>query len=55
MSEFLRETIKQRFDAIQTQMLANKAFLRELIKLREDIILQEVERRYPSAPAPSTK
>jgi hypothetical protein len=54
VSEFLRETIKQRFDAIPTEILANKAFLRELIKLREDI-LQEVERRYPSAPAPSTK
>ena len=54
VSEFLRETIKQRFDAIPTEILANKAFLRELIKLREDI-LQEVEKRYPSVPAPSTK
>ena len=54
VSEFLRETIKQRFDAIPTEILANKAFLRELVKLREDI-LQEVERRYPSVPAPSTK
>ena len=54
VSEFLRETIKQRFDAIPTEILANKAFLRELVKLREDI-LQEVERRYPAAPAPATK
>ena len=54
VSEFLRETIKQRFDAIPTEILANKAFLRELIKLREDI-LQEVEKRYPAAKTPSAK
>lgn len=54
VSEFLSETIKQRFDAIPTEILANKAFLRELIKLREDI-LREVEKRYPAVPPPSTK
>jgi len=45
VSEFLRETITQRFDAIPSEILANKAFLRELINLREDI-LKEVEKRY---------
>ena len=54
VSEFLRETINQRFDAIPSEIVANKAFLRELIKLREDI-LKEVEKRYPAVPAPSTK
>ena len=54
VSEFLRETINQRFAAIPSEIVANKAFLRELIKLREDI-LQEVEKRYPAVPAPSTK
>jgi len=54
VSEFLRETINQRFAAIPSEIVANKAFLRELIKLREDI-LQEVEKRYPVVPAPSTK
>jgi hypothetical protein len=52
--EFLSEAIKQRFDAIPKEILANKAFLKELLKLREDI-LQEVEKRYPAAPPPSTK
>jgi len=54
VSEFLSETIKQRFDAIPSEILANKAFLRELIKLREDI-LREVEKRYPAVKTPSTK
>jgi hypothetical protein len=54
VSEFLSETIKQRFDAIPSEILANKAFLRELIKLREDI-LREVEKRYPAVTRPSTK
>ncbi len=54
VSEFLSETIKQRFDTIPNEILANKAFLRELIQLREDI-LQEVEKRYPTVPAPLTK
>ena len=54
VSEFLRETINQRFDAIPSEILADKAFRRELIKLREDI-LQEVEKRYPAVPTPSTK
>lgn len=54
VSEFLRETIDHRFDAIPSEILANKAFLRELVKLREDI-LKEVEKRYPSVPEPSAK
>lgn len=54
VSEFLRETINQRFDAIPSELLADKAFRREIIKLREDI-LQEVEKRYPAVPTPSTK
>jgi hypothetical protein len=53
VSEFLRETITKRFDAIPSEILANKAFLRELINLREDI-LREVEKRYPAVP-PSAK
>lgn len=54
VSEFLRETINQRFDAIPDEIVANKKFLREFIKLREDI-LQEVEKRYPAAPPPPSK
>jgi len=54
VSEFLRETINQRLDAIPSEIVSNKAFLRELIKLREDI-LQEVEKRYPAAQTPSAK
>ena len=54
VSEFLRETIDQRFDAIPSEIVADKAFRREIIKLREDI-LQEVEKRYPAVPKPSTK
>ena len=54
VSEFLRETINQRFDAVPSEIVADKAFRRELIKLREDI-LQEVEKRYPAVPPPSTK
>jgi hypothetical protein len=53
VSESLRETIDQRFDAIPDDILANKAFLKEITKLREDI-LHEVERRYPASP-PSKK
>ena len=49
VSEFLRETIDRRFDAIPSEIMANKAFLKEFIKLREDI-LQEVEKRYPATP-----
>jgi hypothetical protein len=54
VSEFLRETINQRFNAIPAEILSNKAFLRELLNLREDI-LQEVEKRYPAAKTPSAK
>lgn len=54
VSEFLNETIKQRVDAVPAEILTNKAFLRELVKLKEDI-LREVEKRYPAVPPPSTK
>lgn len=53
-SEFLRETIDLRLDSVPSEMIANKAILRDLIKLREDI-LKEVEKRYPAVPAPSPK
>ncbi len=54
VSEFLRETINHRFDAIPEGILADKAFRKEILKLREDI-LQEVEKRYPAVPTPSAK
>lgn len=52
--DFLRETIDLRLDYIPSEMVANKAILRNLIKLKEDI-LKEVEKRYPALPPPSTK
>lgn len=54
VSELLRETIIERFDALPEELLANDLFKEELIKLKEDI-LKEVEKHYSKWPTPSTK
>jgi len=53
-SEFLRETITKRFDALPKEMIANDLFKKELAKLKEDI-LKEVQKSYSTLPKPSTK
>ena len=54
VSEFLRETITKRFDALPEEILANDLFKEELTKLKEDI-LKEVENHYSTRSTPSTK
>ncbi len=54
VSEFLRETITERFDGLPKEILANDVFRKELNKLKEDI-LKEVEKHYPTKPAPSPR
>jgi len=54
VSEFLRETITQRFDALPKGLLVNGFVVKELTRLKEDI-LKEVEKRYPAEQTPSTK
>lgn len=50
LSEFLHETITQRFDALPKGVVVNKYIMAELTRLKEDI-LKDVEKRYPSAPS----
>ncbi len=54
VSEFLRDTITKRFDALPGEILANDVFREELNRLKEDI-LKEVEKRYPPKSTPSPK
>jgi len=54
VSEFLRETITKRFDALPEEILANDLFKEELTKLKEDI-LKEVEKHYSTRSTPSTR
>lgn len=50
-SELLREAITSRFDALPEEILRSDQFREEVLRLKEDI-LKEVERRYPTRPAP---
>jgi len=50
----LSETIKERFDAIPEELLANDLFKQELTKVKADI-LREVESRYQPLRAPAAK
>lgn len=54
VSEFLRETIERRLDALPKEILANDEFKKELTQMKEDI-LREVEKRYPQRPKPATR
>ena len=54
VSEFLRETITKRFDALPEEILSNDLFKEEITKLKEDI-LKEVEKHYSTRPPPSTR
>ena len=48
-NESLRKAISYRFVALPKELLADKVFMEEITKLREDI-LKEVEKRYPTKP-----
>lgn len=54
VSEFLRETITKRFDALPEEILSNDLFKEEITKLKEDI-LKEVEKHYSTRPTTSTR
>lgn len=48
VSEFLGETITEKFRAIPEELLADERFKKELTKIKKEI-LEEVEKRYPPA------
>jgi hypothetical protein len=54
VNEFLRETITQRFDALPKGLLANGFVMKELTRLKEDI-LQDVEKHYAVEQATPTE
>jgi hypothetical protein len=50
-SDFMKETISERFDALPKEILENDTFKDELTKLKEEL-LSDIEKRYPPKKTP---